>query len=78
MVKHVALNPPCKDCTERCIGCHAQCSKYKLFRVMQDAVNKKESQMRAVSAESPRERRAETCSKQARYSWYHIYKSANR
>lgn len=28
------VNYPCKDCTDRCIGCHSECDKYK------DATNK--------------------------------------
>ncbi|MCR4889157.1 MAG: hypothetical protein K5979_08290 [Ruminococcus sp.] len=23
---------PCKDCTDRCIGCHSTCGDYKLYR----------------------------------------------
>lgn len=25
-------NAPCKDCSERHIGCHSECEKYKSFR----------------------------------------------
>lgn len=28
---------PCKDCTERQINCHAQCSKYAAFRKAYEA-----------------------------------------
>lgn len=30
---------PCKDCPDRCIGCHSVCAKYKDFRAACDAVS---------------------------------------
>lgn len=30
---------PCKDCSDRCIGCHSVCDKYKDFRATCDAVS---------------------------------------
>lgn len=32
---------PCKDCTERKVGCHADCDKYKEYRRALDAINQK-------------------------------------
>lgn len=29
------INPPCKDCPDRTVGCHAGCEKYKAFRDQQ-------------------------------------------
>jgi len=23
---------PCKDCSDRCVGCHSNCDKYKAFK----------------------------------------------
>ena len=25
-------DPPCKDCTQRRLGCHENCAKYKIYR----------------------------------------------
>lgn len=33
------LNAPCKDCPNRCIGCHSVCDRYKDFRATCDAVS---------------------------------------
>lgn len=33
---------PCKDCDERKVGCHGECAKYKFYRVVNDALNKRE------------------------------------
>ena len=33
------INPPCKDCRDREIGCHCSCGKYKGFQEQQ-AVNR--------------------------------------
>lgn len=30
------LNSPCKDCTDRAMGCHGKCDKYKAYRVEVD------------------------------------------
>ena len=30
------LNSPCKDCTDRALGCHGRCEKYKAYRVEVD------------------------------------------
>ena len=29
--------PPCKDCTERKIGCHGKCERYKAFKEYHEA-----------------------------------------
>lgn len=34
------IKPPCKDCTERYIGCHNECAKYKDYRVNLDTARK--------------------------------------
>ena len=33
--------PPCKDCPDRKIGCHAKCEKYIAFRRERDEYNRK-------------------------------------
>ena len=33
------MNAPCKDCPDRCIGCHSVCAKYKDFLAACDAVS---------------------------------------
>lgn len=30
--KRVNTKPACKDCTERHVGCHSECAKYKEFK----------------------------------------------
>jgi hypothetical protein len=35
------MNPPCKDCPNRQIGCHSTCEKYSEFRKERDALNEK-------------------------------------
>jgi hypothetical protein len=32
---------PCKECKERCPGCHTECEPYKEFRQSRDAIAKK-------------------------------------
>ena len=29
------INPPCKDCADRTIGCHSGCEKFKEFQAKQ-------------------------------------------
>ena len=39
----ILLNPipsPCKDCKDRYVGCHGECSKYLEFRELVDEHNK--------------------------------------
>lgn len=31
------MNPPCKDCKDRAIGCHCQCERYGAFRREKEA-----------------------------------------
>lgn len=26
------MNPPCKDCSNRAVGCHSNCGRYLVFR----------------------------------------------
>lgn len=33
------ISGPCKDCTERYVGCHSKCEKYVDFRKRLDAEN---------------------------------------
>ena len=33
------LKAPCKDCTERYLGCHDHCEKYKEFDVVRKRLN---------------------------------------
>lgn len=37
IVEDEKMKSPCKDCTERKMGCHSSCSKYKLFDVLNTA-----------------------------------------
>lgn len=41
-------NNGCKDCTDRQIGCHSTCERYKAFREQLDKINeqKKADKMR--------------------------------
>ena len=41
-------NNGCKDCTDRQIGCHSNCERYKAFREQLDKINeqKKADQMK--------------------------------
>ena len=36
-----AVKAPCKNCTDRTVGCHGKCEKYMAFRTKLDAVNEK-------------------------------------
>ena len=31
---------PCKDCLERCLGCHGKCERYAAYRSELDRINK--------------------------------------
>lgn len=35
------MNVPCRDCTERFVGCHSQCVKYTNYRSVLDSTNQK-------------------------------------
>lgn len=35
-------NAPCKDCSERKVGCHSQCEKYKLYADELHEISEKE------------------------------------
>lgn len=39
--------PPCKDCKDRHIGCHAACERYQAYRVQQEEI----SRMRRLGVE---------------------------
>lgn len=39
---------PCRNCTERCVGCHSKCERYRAFR------SKRKSQQDALRAEKQR------------------------
>ena len=30
------MRPPCRDCQERCVGCHDSCSRYAEYRAERD------------------------------------------
>lgn len=34
------MNAPCKDCSDRQVGCHSACEKYLDFRKEVDEINK--------------------------------------
>lgn len=35
------MKTPCQDCTNRCLGCHGTCERYKEFRSALDNKNAK-------------------------------------
>ena len=35
---------PCRYCTERKVGCHGKCNKYKSWKKESDAINRKINQ----------------------------------
>lgn len=43
-------NSPCKDCTERCVGCHSRCVKYKEWQAIHETERREENKARANSA----------------------------
>ena len=49
MVVHRSLSSPCKDCPDREVGCHSKCSKYKVFRIAQNGINKRELKEKAIA-----------------------------
>jgi len=44
------INSPCKNCTERHMGCHAECEKYRKAREETDAAREKERLHRETEA----------------------------
>lgn len=47
------IKPPCKDCADRDVGCHARCEKYLAYRAELDGIKEKiadESAGAAVAA----------------------------
>lgn len=38
------IEPSCKDCKERYVGCHSHCEKYLEFRKQLDEYNQKEKE----------------------------------
>lgn len=32
MIVSATVMSPCKDCTDRCIGCHSTCERYKEYK----------------------------------------------
>ena len=44
------INPcKCKNCSERCDGCHSRCESYKAFRAELDEINKQIRQKKEIS-----------------------------
>lgn len=39
---------PCKDCEERCLGCHGKCSKYANYRAYIDEKKQQKSDFQAT------------------------------
>lgn len=37
----ISIPSPCQDCTERRVGCHSKCLKYKEFRKKNSELKKK-------------------------------------
>ena len=59
---YARTNAPCKDCTERHIGCHAECDRYKVFaednrRKHEEAMKKFKIEQGLESAEIIRQTR---------------------
>lgn len=42
------MTAPCKDCSDRGLGCHASCDKYIAYRKMQDEYNDKNRALNEV------------------------------
>ena len=40
---------PCKDCTDRHIGCHSKCEKYQAFRKQRDKENRERLIAKAIA-----------------------------
>lgn len=45
------LHSPCKDCTDRTMGCHGRCDKYKAYRVEVDKLY--EARAKSIAAHDP-------------------------
>lgn len=50
--------PPCKDCKNRHMLCHATCEKYKFYRAKLDTVNKERASYVATVSFMMEEKRA--------------------
>jgi hypothetical protein len=57
MIISTTIMSPCKNCTDRCIGCHTTCGDYAEYkhelerrRIEAKAENEKEAFVRAVKA----------------------------
>ncbi len=35
----MGIKSPCEACSDRHVGCHCECSEYKMFRQEKDALN---------------------------------------
>lgn len=44
------MTAPCLGCKDRCVGCHADCDRYKEFREQMDAVLEARAQIKAQEA----------------------------
>ena len=44
------IRPPCKDCADRDVGCHAKCERYLAYRTELDAINERRSKENAGAA----------------------------
>ena len=42
------IQSPCKDCTDRCIGCHSTCGDYKLYRADMDRKNVEQAEIQSA------------------------------
>ena len=43
------LKSPCFKCTERRVGCHSKCDRYKKYRTEYDKLNDKEKREKLIS-----------------------------
>lgn len=48
------IKPPCKDCADRDIGCHARCVKYLAYRAELDDIKEKIAEESAGAAVASR------------------------
>ena len=51
------MKSPCKDCPERYIGCHSECSRYKHFRRVIEAEKETITRNKAKMYNFPKKRK---------------------
>jgi hypothetical protein len=43
------MTPPCKDCSDRQLGCHGQCERYQAFRAKKEREAQKRAEMSVIT-----------------------------